>query len=459
MQDQNQNTSPIVPEQPEVNPPLRRRWPVLIVLCAVIFLIAMANLVSLVNRNKNVPKSSLPTRPVTANPQQVSNYENQQIAEARRDAEVQRRQQEIADQLQQLQAEEATPNPEADSIAPMTSAQRAAIYGDSPNAPKQVSGASEAQAEARQRQLAKERQYEQGVNSDTLAVEFDQLPAEKQTAKAENVPSDTNTSAATAVPPSSLEEVAPQSSREEVPAQPLGQQGNSPNLQQQVTAGTQGPASNKSEPKDAALRAYDWDQYQGPLYRVFEGTVFEGVVTNYADGGHAGPLLVMLTTDYYSHDHQQLLLPQGTRLIGNIEAVSSEQQRKMFVVFHRAITPDGFSVSLDRFMGLDPLGTTGLASHVDHGYLPAFAAAAAIGGIGGLAQIGNGGIGVYGGDPSAAIRNGITAQSGQEAEQILNHFLNRLPVITLKNGTRARVYIARDILVPSYANHRVVPNI
>jgi len=40
--------------------------------------------------------------------------------------------------------------------------------------------------------------------------------------------------------------------------------------------------------------------------------VLEGVVTNHIDGGLAGPILIMLTTDYYSHDHQQLLMPQGT---------------------------------------------------------------------------------------------------------------------------------------------------
>ena len=45
-----------------------------------------------------------------------------------------------------------------------------------------------------------------------------------------------------------------------------------------------------------------------------------------------------------------------------------------------------------------------------------------------------------------------------EGEQVLNHFLNRLPVITLKEGSRARVYIGRDILIPSYAEHRVDSN-
>ncbi len=110
---------------------------------------------------------------------------------------------------------------------------------------------------------------------------------------------------------------------------------------------------------------YDFDGYQGRLYRVFEGTVFEGVLTNHIDGGFNGPMIVMLTTDYYSHDHQQLLLPQGTRLIGQVQSVSGAGQRKLFVTFNRAICPDGFSLDLTKFIGLDPLGTTGLATNVN----------------------------------------------------------------------------------------------
>ena len=184
--------------------------------------------------------------------------------------------------------------------------------------------------------------------------------------------------------------------------------------------------------------------------------MLEGVVTNHIDGGFSGPILVMLTTDYYSHDHQQLLMPQGTRLIGTVQSVGNAQQRKMFVTFHRAICPDGFSLDFDKYVGLDQIGTTGLATKVSHGYFQAFAAAAAIGGLGGLAQIGNNGSIL---DPSTEIRNGISEQSAAEGEQVLNHFLDRLPVITLKEGSRARIYVGRDILIPSYAEHRVDPTL
>ena len=51
------------------------------------------------------------------------------------------------------------------------------------------------------------------------------------------------------------------------------------------------------------MSSYDFDQYQGCLFRVFEGTVLEGMVTNHIDGELSGPILIMLTTDCYSHDH------------------------------------------------------------------------------------------------------------------------------------------------------------
>jgi type IV secretory pathway VirB10-like protein len=291
----------------------------------------------------------------------------------------------------------------------MTPAQRAAIYGPgNPNAPQATSQISERQAQAKQAELAREKQHQDAINSDTVAVDFSQSTTEHPTP-------------------------APIVAEDHHAAKPA----------------TDTP--EKPEPKDAAIDKYDFDTYDGKLYRIFEGSVFEGVVTNHIDGGLSGPILIMLTTDYYSHDHQQLLLPQGTRLIGSVQAVNSSQARKMVVAFHRAICPDGFSVDLDKFAGLDPLGTTGLATKVDNRYFQTFAVAAAIGGLGGLAQIGNNNIL----DPSAQIRNGVTSQTSEEGEQILNHFLNRLPIITLKEGSRARVYIGRDILIPSYAEHRV----
>ncbi len=440
MIDQNPNPPATVPAQREAVGPVKKSTPVIIALVVIVGLIGLANISSLVSgKKRTAPQSALPMRPATVNPQQVSSFETQQATEAKRDSEDQQRRQELAAEMQQLQAAQNVPGPEAAGAPPMTAAQRSAMYGDSPNAPSKTSNVSQVQAEAKQKALEKEKLHQEALNSDTVAIDF----AHPTATSAAGLPA-----AQTTAVLGEREEMSPRAASEtmaaSVPVAGEARKGGST----QTVSDQQPKLAGKSNP----MAPYDFDSYQGQLYRVFEGTVLEGVVTNHIDGGLNGPILIMLTTDYYSHDHQQLLMPQGTRLIGTVQSVGNAQQRKMFVTFHRAICPDGFSLELDKYVGLDPLGTTGLATKVDHGYLQAFAAAAAVGGLGGLAQIGNSGSVL---SPSTQIRDGISEQSAAEGEQVLNHFLNRLPIITLKEGSRARVYIGTDILIPSYAEHRV----
>ena len=442
MTEQTPNTPATIPEQPDAKPPLKKSMPVVIALVAILAILGIANVTSLLRGNKRTaPTSALPMRPTSPSAQQVSSFETQQQLQAQHDAEEKQRQQELLAAMQQLQNTEGAPGPESTNAAPMTAAQRDAIYGGSSNAPQHTSNVSEAQAEAKQRALARERQKLEAINSDTMAIDF------ARSGETTTGPSPNATSATVLAEHSEAPSTVKSEESVIVNGAPSHKSSNAPQVSEQS------PATNtKTDP----MGPYPFDQYQGRLYRIFEGTVLEVVITNHIDGGLNGPILVMLTTDYYSHDHQQLLMPQGTRLIGTVQSVGSAQQRKMFVTFHRAVCPDGFSLDFDKYIGLDPLGTTGLATKVDHGYLMAFGAAAAIGGLGGLTQIGNNGSTL---SASTEIRNGISEQSAAEGEQVLNHFLNRLPVITLKEGSRARVYVGRDILIPSYAEHRMDPTL
>ena len=278
----NQNVPATVPEQPESKPPLRKSMPVVIALVVIIGFIGIANLASLLSGDKkSAPVSAMPMRPAAPNAQQVNSFESQQQLQAQRDAEARQHQQELAAALQQLQQTEGAPGPEAAGAPPMTAAQRDAIYGDSPNAPQRTSNMTQAQAEAKQKELAKEKQQQDAINSDTVAIDFER----------------------TAPSPATIEAVA-----QETAATAAG--GAAPSKPVSTTA--------KTDSQKNPMAGYDFDTYDGRLYRVFEGTVLEGVVTNHIDGGFSGPIMVSLTTDLYSHDHQQLLLPQGTRLLGDV---------------------------------------------------------------------------------------------------------------------------------------------
>ena len=193
----------------------------------------------------------------------------------------------------------------------------------------------------------------------------------------------------------------------------------------------------------------------GKTYRLLEGMILETILTNRLNGSLPGPVNAMLTTDVYSHDRQHLLIPQGSRILGEVKPVASFGQQRLAVVFHRIIMPDGYSVSLDQFQGLDQIGETGLRDQVNHHYLEIFGVSIAIGAIAGLAQANT----MYGISESATdtYRQGFAASLSQSSLRILDRFLNTLPTFTIREGYRIKIYLASDLLLPAYDRHKI-PN-
>lgn len=226
-----------------------------------------------------------------------------------------------------------------------------------------------------------------------------------------------------------------------------------------VSDGKPVEVARRGEPADDSREGkhgYEWDTFTGPLYRVFEGDVIEGILTNRLAGEFTGPVNVMVTTNLYSRDRQHILMPQGTRVLGEAAKVGLSGQQRLAVPFHRAIMPDGYSVDIDKFAGLDQQGATGLTGRVNTHWPRVIATAVLVGAIGGLAQAGGIG-GSYNGVD--AIRLGVTEQAGQSAMQILNRALNVLPTITVYEGTRVRIWVQRDFQLPAYENHTVSPTL
>ena len=114
------------------------------------------------------------------------------------------------------------------------------------------------------------------------------------------------------------------------------------------------------------------DHAKSKLYRLFEGTVLETVLTNRLDGSFSGPVNCMVTSDIYSHNGQHLLIPQGTRVLGEVRKVDTFGQQRLAVAFHRLIMPDGYALNLDKFQGLNQIGETGPARSGESSLPPGF---------------------------------------------------------------------------------------
>jgi type IV secretion system protein TrbI len=234
---------------------------------------------------------------------------------------------------------------------------------------------------------------------------------------------------------------------ENTPTRPSG-------LSQQVPAAQAATAAtgNKHAPEVSVNSAH------GQPYVIFEGTTIDTVLVNRLDGEFAGPLKVMVTNPIYSQDRQHLLIPEGTFILGDVQKVSGFGQKRLAVTFHRLIMPDGYSVDLDQFHGLDQAGATGLKDKVNNHYVEIFGASIALGIVAGAAESTNSNSG-YNESGSEAYKSGIASSLSQSSANVLDRFINIPPTITIREGHRIKVYITQDMLLPAVENHTVPGNI
>jgi type IV secretion system protein VirB10 len=187
---------------------------------------------------------------------------------------------------------------------------------------------------------------------------------------------------------------------------------------------------------------------QGPSYRLFEGTFIDTVLTNRLDGTFTGPVNCLVSVPVYAADQQHLVIPAGARVLGEAKAVNTFGQSRLAVTFHRIRLPNGASIDLHGFHGLNQAGDLGLQDQVDRHYAQIFGVSLAIGAIAGFAQSQSSvgfdatGLDVY--------RQGVSANVSQSAARILDRFLNLLPTVTIREGHRIKVILANDLDLPAY---------
>ena len=199
------------------------------------------------------------------------------------------------------------------------------------------------------------------------------------------------------------------------------------------------------------------DSAAGQPYLVYEGSVLDTVLMNRLDGDAVGPVKVLVSNPLYSHDHQHVIIPEGTVVLGEAKKIGAAgfgQQRRMAVAFHRLIMPDGYSVDLDQFHGLDQIGEEGLKDKVNNHYLEIFGTSIALGMIDGADEITQGG-GTITTSGSQAFTNVTAASVSQSATSVLDRFLQIPPTITIREGHRVKVYFTQDMLLPAYSNHTI----
>lgn len=160
-----------------------------------------------------------------------------------------------------------------------------------------------------------------------------------------------------------------------------------------------------------------------------------------------GQITAQVTENIYdSPTGRTLLVPQGTRLIGQYDNGVGFGQRRILLVWNRLIMPNGRSIVLERQPGADAEGYAGLEDGVDYHWwdLAKAAALSTLLGVGAeLATDDNDRL-------VQAIRDGGQDTINDAGQQIVRRQLNIAPTLTIRPGFPVRVIVTRDLVLEPY---------
>ena len=228
----------------------------------------------------------------------------------------------------------------------------------------------------------------------------------------------------------------------------------------------EGVTQNGQGAKTAFLNAavdtkiYSPQRLQTPasLYQLMAGTLLSAAMVTGLNSDLPGQAIATITEPVYDTvSGRTLLIPQGSRLIGQYDSQVSYGQSRILLVWNRIVMPDGSSISLDRLSGTDTQGFAGLEDEVNNhwGKLLAGAALSTLLGVGAELGSQNSGLSNSGGQTIVVATSRSAEQSvNQVGQQITRRNLNVQPTLTVRPGFLVRVIVGKDIVLPRYGATR-----
>jgi len=215
---------------------------------------------------------------------------------------------------------------------------------------------------------------------------------------------------------------------------------------------------------------YNPNQMQSPIspYLLQSGNVIPAILETEIVSNLPGLITAVVRRDVYdSVTGQYLLVPKGSRLIGEYNATISYGQTQLQAVFTRLVRPDGTSIVLPgKTSGVNSMGVSGFSDQVDNHWAGVIGSAALMTLFSlpaALAQnsqnqspvyvndgqVVGGGYGMNNSAQSAGLQ-ALSQATTQIGSTIAQREMNIQPTITINAGYTFSVMVTKDILMPPY---------
>jgi len=168
-----------------------------------------------------------------------------------------------------------------------------------------------------------------------------------------------------------------------------------------------------------------------------QGAVIPAVMETAINSDLPGLARAMVTRDIKSFDGQTVLIPRGSRVIGQYKSGVALGASRVFVIWTRVIRPDGVSIQIAS-PAADPLGRGGLEGKVDRHFFSRFGGSI-------LMSVLNAGVAAVGNARSTSqIYIGSASQAASMAGTVMKSD-QVSPTIQTPQGAPVTIFVARDL--------------
>jgi type IV secretion system protein TrbI len=218
------------------------------------------------------------------------------------------------------------------------------------------------------------------------------------------------------------------------------------------------PANGQSGKRQFAANARTDDYLTNPLqpalspWEVKAGSIISAALVTAINSDLPGQVIAQVTEPVYDHrTGRTVLIPQGSRLIGQYDSQIAYGQNRALIAWNRIIMPDGRSINIGAMAGADLSGASGLQDKTD-GHFGQLARGVI---LSTLFSVGAAAAQDASSRSSGAIvvnsaGSGISNAAQQVGQQITARDLNRQPTLRVRAGWPVRVLVSKDMVLAPY---------
>ena len=178
------------------------------------------------------------------------------------------------------------------------------------------------------------------------------------------------------------------------------------------------------------------------------GTVIPAALVTGINSDLPGQVIATVTQPIYdTATGRILLIPQGSRLIGEYRSAPSYGDRRLLLAWNRLIFPNGWSISLRGMQGADPSGASGLRDQTDN-HLGRLAGAVGLSAI--VSVVADNAQNDHADSLGQSVGDAAAAEAARTGGRIIDRELQVRPTLRVRAGASVRVLVTRDIQLRPY---------